>query len=171
MMNPQSCILVPSNLLAAYGIGWRQETAADHAFLLNLFEDVRWPELAASGWTDAQKHHFLGSQFYLQTAHYHTHYTGSQFWIITCHGQPIGRLYLFQGPGELRIVDISVLSPMRGQGFGGQILQIVQDYARHLSLSVTIHVECYNPAQTLYVRLGFQKVEQKGPYWLMQWVP
>ena len=34
-----------------------------------------------------------------------------------------------------------------------------------------IHVERMNPALGLYERLGFEQVEDRGVYWLMEWQP
>ena len=36
---------------------------------------------------------------------------------------------------------------------------------------VTIHVEAYNPALSLYQRFGFQQVDTNGMYYLMKWSP
>ena len=34
---------------------------------------------------------------------------------------------------------------------------------------MTIAVEKFNPAQTLYRRLGFREFEDQGVYWFMEW--
>ena len=36
---------------------------------------------------------------------------------------------------------------------------------------LTIHVERNNPAMSLYLRLGFAKVDEHGIYDLMEWRP
>jgi len=36
---------------------------------------------------------------------------------------------------------------------------------------VTIHVESFNPALSLYRRLGFEHVDTNGVYYLMRWTP
>ena len=38
-------------------------------------------------------------------------------------------------------------------------------------LLVRIHVEENNPAMRLYLRLGFEKIEEQGIYHLMEWTP
>ncbi len=84
-------------------------------------------------------------------------------------GEPIGRLYLDRRPGELRIIDIALLSEQRGAGIGGALMQTVLDEAALLGKPVRIHVEKNNPAMHLYDRIGFRQVEDQGVYWLMEW--
>ena len=36
---------------------------------------------------------------------------------------------------------------------------------------VTIHVEAVNPALRLYQRLGFERIDTNGVYFLMRWTP
>ncbi len=170
-------MLSPSNLALpdtheARGLALRIETSADRPFLEALFFSVRWPELAGTGWTDEQKQNFLSHQFSLQSHHYATYYADATFWIVEIEGnKAVGRLYLWRGQQDLRIVDISLMPEHRSQGLGGLLLQAVQAEARRDGKTVSIHVEKFNPAQSLYQRLGFQQVEDKGAYWKLEWRP
>jgi len=157
--------------LAARGIGLRLEQPdADLAFLEQLYFSVRWEELDPTGWPDQAKIDFLHSQFDMQTHHYRTHYHDAVFAIITQDGDtPIGRLYLFRGAKEHRIVDISLIPAARSQGIGAQLLSSVQAEAHAQGCKVSIHVESFNPARRLYDRLGFVPVNANGPYHLMEW--
>ena len=169
-MSEVNVLALPA-LLAAQGVALCPERPGDDdGFLYDLYAQVRWPELVGTGWDDAAKHGFLSSQFAMQTHHYRTHYQDAQFWIIRRDDRPIGRLYVHMG-AELRIVDISLLDGARNGGIGGTILRALQYVAGQMGVILSIHVESFNPAQNLYRRLGFTPIEQRGPYWLMHWLP
>jgi GNAT superfamily N-acetyltransferase len=161
---------LPSDLRAA-GIGLRPQTDDDLAFLERLYFGVRWEELAPLGWSDDAKRAFLSDQCRLQNTHYRTHYWDAEFLIIEHDGEPVGRLYIFRGVNDHRIVDISLMPDVRGSGIGTGLLQAVQGEAASIGKTVSIHVEKFNPAQTLYRRLGFREAGEDGPYWLMEWAP
>ena len=84
-------------------------------------------------------------------------------------GWPVGRLYVARWEKEIRIVDITLLPEFRGTGIGTKLLRDLQTEARSACKSLTIHVERFNRALTLYQRLGFKEVEDKGVYLLMRW--
>jgi ribosomal protein S18 acetylase RimI-like enzyme len=151
------------------GIGRRREVPEYVVFLERLYRETRWAELAPSGWPDEVKGQFLADQFALQRRHYLAHYADASFDVIEHRGLPIGRLYVFRGPRDHRIVDISLLEDWRGRGIGSALLQEMLDEAGAAGKTVSIHVEVFNPAQRLYQRLGFRAVEQSGPYWRMEW--
>jgi predicted GNAT family acetyltransferase len=59
----------------------------------------------------------------------------------------------------------------RGAGIGGAILRDTLALARERGKPVTIHVEKFNPARRLYMRLGFGIVADHGVYDLMRAEP
>ena len=154
--------------LAAEGFRLRDETEGDVAFLERLYLDVRSPELAQIDWSDDVKHAFLIDQHRLQRHHYRTHHGDAAFRILEHDGAAVGRLYIHRSPEDVRIVDISLLSGARGKGVGGRLLEALLTEAEAMGATVSIHVEQFNPAQTLYRRLGFEPVRESGPYWLME---
>jgi ribosomal protein S18 acetylase RimI-like enzyme len=147
----------------------RSITAEDDAFLARVYASTRADELAVTGWTEQLKADFCRSQFDAQSAYYAANYPGASFQIIERDGWPVGRLYVDRWEKEIRIVDITLLSEFRGSGIGTKLLRELQDEARQAAKSVTIHVERFNRALTLYQRLGFEQVEDKGVYLLMEW--
>lgn len=155
--------------LAAASYALRGETADDAAFLERLYISVRWEELATAPWSDDQRIAFLRWQFTLQRTHYANHYADSDFGIVECRGTPAGRLYLYRGAGDIRIVDVSLLPEFRGQGVGGLLLAAVFTEAAATDRSVSIHVEHFNPARRLYERMGFRELSRDGVYALMEW--
>jgi GNAT superfamily N-acetyltransferase len=153
--------------LRANEFSLRPESDEDFPFLEHLYISVRWPELEPTAWPDEIKLGFLRSQFGMQRQHYRTHYSDADFAILESRGTPVGRLYLFRGKSDVRIVDISLLPELRGRGVGTALLTAVIDEATGDNKSVSIHVEKFNPAQRLYRRLGFAEAGESGPYWLM----
>ncbi|MGY4397189.1 GNAT superfamily N-acetyltransferase [Sphingomonas sp. UYAg733] len=149
----------------------RLETAEDEPFLRRLYVAIRTPEVEAMGLPEQMQLAFLAQQFSMQRSHYRTHYHDAEFSVIEIDGAAVGRLYLFRGNRDHRIVDISLLPELSGKGIGGALLDQVMDDAAALGRGVSIHVEGFNPARRLYDRKGFQEVEQRGPYWLMEWFP
>lgn len=136
----------------------------DLDFLYQVYAGTRVEEMARVDWDEAQKAAFLRMQFDAQDRYYRENYPGYEFSIILVDGEPAGRLYLHTRPGEIRIMDIALLPGFRGLGYGTRLLgEILATGARN-GLTVTIHVERFNPALGLYQRLGFQIAEDRGVY-------
>lgn len=119
-------------------------------------------------WSDAQKAAFLAQQFSAQRAHYRHFHDGAEWLVIEHQNQPVGRLYIARWPREFRVVDIALLPAARGRGFGTALLLDVIAEATAAGKTVSIHVERMNPALSLYHRLGFRQVEDKGVYLLLE---
>ena len=153
------------------GVSLRPEGPEDRGFLETLFVAVRWHEFDAAGWPDEFRRQFLADQFALQSRHYAQHYVGAEFSIVERKGEPIGRLYVFDGADKIRIVDISLLPEIRGKGLGTILLKAVLARGAVAQKAVTIHVEQFNPARRLYRRLGFTEGSSDGPYIYMEWRP
>ncbi|SDT96921.1 GNAT family N-acetyltransferase [Halopseudomonas salegens] len=145
------------------------ESDADRSFLERLYASTRKEELAPVPWPDAQKAEFLRTQFEAQDLHYRSHYSDTLRQLIRIDGALAGRLYVQRREHELRIVDIALLPEYRGRGIGALLLGQVLEEARAASKAVRIHVEKNNPAYRLYQRLGFNKLEEKGVYDLLEW--
>lgn len=152
-------------------IARRPATEADAAFLLAVYTSTRIEELAATDWSEETKTDFCRSQFEAQDAHYRTHYPSAERSIVLLGGDPAGRLYVDRWPREIRIMDIALLPAHRGRGIGTQLLTELQNEARDAGKLLSIHVERYNPALSLYARLGFRLAEDKGVYLLLHWEP
>lgn len=160
-----------SAALAPTDIQFRPIVAEDMAFLCQVYASTRLEELAVTDWSAEQKQAFLVSQFQAQHTYYQEHYRDAAFLLILRTGQPIGRLYLDQWQDQLRIIDIALLPAYRGQGIGTHILSAVVAEGQRIALPVSIHVERFNPALSLYTRLGFRQVADKGVYYLLEKTP
>lgn len=161
--------LPPIKHAKRHAIQYRSLCEDDMDFLCRLYRSTREGELAIVPWSDEEKQTFIEMQFNAQHAHYQKHYPDALWLLVEQAGQPIGRLYLEEWDGEHRIIDIALLTGLRGKGIGADILCDIQDAAASGGKRVGIHVEKENPAMSLYRRLGFISVEDKGVYDLMIW--
>lgn len=147
----------------------RPATGEDRELLFRVYASTREEELASVPWPPEAKEAFLRQQFDAQDAWWRTNYAGATFEVIVVDGRDAGRLYLWESPFEIRIVDVAVLPEARRGGAATRLVQGVQARARGTGKSVTIHVERMNPALALYERLGFRLVEDKGVYLFLSW--
>jgi ribosomal protein S18 acetylase RimI-like enzyme len=143
----------------------------DREFLLRVYASTREEELAPVPWTPEQKDAFLRMQFEAQHAYYQENYRGADWLVIEDGGVPIGRLYVHRRPGEIRLVDITLLTAHRGNGAGSFLLRELMAEATTAGKPLRIHVEKHNPARSLYQRLGFVPIEDRGVYDFLEWAP
>jgi GNAT superfamily N-acetyltransferase len=144
----------------------------DMEILFRLYASTRADEMAAVvDWTNEQKEAFLRMQFQAQHAWYQEHYVGAQFDLLLVDGVPAGRLYVHRREAEIRLMDISLLPEHRNSGIGSSLVRKLMEAAEAVGKPLTIHVEKYNPAMRLYLRLGFKSIEDRGPYDLLEWRP
>jgi ribosomal protein S18 acetylase RimI-like enzyme len=149
----------------------RPATDADYDFMRLLYAATRAEEMERFPFDEAQKRVFLDQQFAAQFEHYGIHYPTCERNIVERNGSPIGRLWIDEWRDQIRIVDIALLPECRGGGIGSLLLHQVLDRAAAAGKPVTIHVEAFNPALRLYQRLGFEKVDTNGVYYLMRRAP
>lgn len=143
----------------------------DWEFLYRVYADTREEELRQVPWSREEKDAFLRFQFDAQRKYYADVFTSADYYVIEVAGERAGRLYLDRREDEIRLIDIALLSDFRGRGLGGELMADVLAEGQRKDLLVRIHVEQNNPAMRLYKRLGFQKIEEQGVYWLMEWMP
>ena len=153
------------------GIKFRPITEADQPLLRQIYASTRAEEMAVVPWSEPEKVAFLNVQFEAQHKYYQEVFPNALFSILEKNGKPVGRLYIDRRKTEHRLIDIALLPEFRGQGIGGELMGVVLEEAREAGKMVRIHVEQNNPAMRLYKRLGFEKIEDQGVYWLMEWRP
>ena len=150
-------------------INFRPISCGDLPSLFDVFASTRSNELALTDWNEQQKNTFLKTQFDAQHRYYQENYNNTDFLIILCDDKSVGRLYIARWSEELRVVDIALLPQYRNLGIGSKILQDILSEASAADKPVRIHVECFNPAQNLYRRLGFVPIGEHGVYILLEW--
>ena len=149
----------------------RPATEADYDFMRLLYHSNREEEMKRFPFTAEQKEQFLDSQFAAQSKHYLEHYPTCERNIIERDGQSIGRLWVDEWRDQIRLVDIALMPEFRGGGVGTALLRSVMGRGSAAGKPVTIHVEAFSPALRLYERLGFERVDTNGVYYLMKWTP
>lgn len=153
-------------------ITFRPIRPEDYDFLRRLYASTREEELAqVTDWSAEQKETFLSQQFEAQHHHYQKYYPEASFEMILDGEEPIGRLYVSRWEREIRLVDVALVPEARGRGIGSALLRDLLAEGDRTGKTVSIHVERFNPALRLYRRLGFREIEEKGPYFLMEWRP
>jgi ribosomal protein S18 acetylase RimI-like enzyme len=150
---------------------FRHVAETDLAFVYALYAQVRAAELAPVPWPQDAKDAFLAEQAALQHRHYVANYPGADLLVVEDGAGPIGRVYLYRTPAEIRIMDIALMPDWRNRGIGTRLLNEICDEAQATGSRVTLHVEPDNPAQRLYRRLGFGLIEHRGVYDFLGWDP
>lgn len=153
------------------GLRFHPVAEADLVFVYALYAQVRAAELAPVPWAQDAKDAFLADQAALQHRHYLTNYPGADLLVIEDGSGPIGRVYVYRTPAEIRIMDIALMPDWRNRGIGARLLNEILDEARSTGSRVTLHVEPDNLAQRLYRRLGFRLIERRGVYDFLGWEP
>lgn len=150
-------------------VSLRPVQPGDEPFLLRVYASTRADELELTNWTSEKKQAFVEMQFRAQKQYYEANYPGAEFQVILIGGEPSGRLYIHRSEGEVRIMDIALLSSARRQGVGTFLIRRIQAEAAAQKKRVGIHVEIFNPALRLYEALGFAKAEERGVYFYLVW--
>lgn len=145
--------------------------ADDMPFIERLYAQTRADEMAHSGWPAEQIAAFLSQQFHAQHTYYQAHYDGAEFLLIEHDGKPIGRLYRCWGPTTVNLIDIALVTEYQNQGIGHVLIEEMLQRADAEGLVIELFVETYNPAQRLYDRLGFTRINQSGVYLRMHRQP
>jgi len=154
------------------GVSLRPVVEGDEAFLLRVFASTREAERHAVDWSDEAWDEFVRMQSEAQHRHYTTHFSPSEHTIVLCEGQPIGRMWVYRSASEVRLLDISILTPCRGKGIGTYLIRRLQAEAEEAGLLLHHSVELQNDAaHRLYTRLGFRPIATHGLHITMRWTP
>jgi len=152
-------------------VSLRPARPEDEEFLCALYGAAREEELSQVPWSAEQRDAFIRFQFAAQQRHYQTEYPDAEHQIILVSGQPAGRLYVDRRANEIRIMDITLLTRMRGQGVGSPLIEELMEEARQSRKRLTIYVESFNRSRGLFERLGFKVAEEDGFLLLFEWRP
>lgn len=146
----------------------RPAEAGDQDFLFELYRSTRDEEMAAWGWDAAQQQAFLSLQFRARNASYSA-YPNIEHSIVLDGVSLIGRLMISGMEDEIRLVDIALLTEVRGRGIGGKLISDLFSKAAREGKPLRLHVEKSNHAIQLYQRLGFQVIDDTGTQYFMEW--
>ena len=149
----------------------RPVAPGDEPFLRALYGSTREREVAPLGWTRIRVDALLDMQFRARQLQYRSQFPGAGDCLVLVGGAPAGRLYVERGDGLIRIIDVAIAPGYRGRGAGTALLGGLIAEASAAGKVVELHVECSNPAQGLYRRLGFVEAGDVSSYLRMQWRP
>ena len=119
---------------------------------------------------DDEKKRLLDTQFEAQTRHYRKYFANADFLVVLLGNEPVGRLCVYRGADEFRVIDVAILPAFRNRGIGSKLLSDVQNEARLAGKPVRVCVETFGPLN-FYERLGFRKVAEVGHHDVMEWSP
>lgn len=160
-----------ARLELSHGISLRLVRASDAAFLARLHHSRRDDLRCINGDGDFIEMLIEDQQRY-QTIGYGTCFPEATEFIVEKLGEPIGRVMVDFGPNEVRILDIGLIRPALGSGFGTGVLRALQAAAAKVPAPLTLSVLWSNPrAKRVYASLGFTVGESRSGVDFMVWYP
>jgi GNAT superfamily N-acetyltransferase len=137
----------------------RAGDAGDLEFLRRLHREAMRPhvERAFGVWDEADQRR----RFY-ETTDPATHK------IIELDGRPVGCQWVRQHPDALQLVRLYLLPEVQGKGVGTELMSQLCERAARFGLVVRLRVFRVNPAQNLYLRLGFKVIGETETHLLME---
>jgi len=136
----------------------RPVSADDEEFLLRVYASTRTEEMALVPWNEEQKQTFLRMQFDAQRASYQQQFPEAEYHVI-----------VERSAENILLIDIALLPAFRNLGIGSRLIEDLKAEARASERLLWVDVEFFNPAQHLYHRLGFEKIDEIGCYWRLEW--
>ncbi|NIM48056.1 MAG: GNAT family N-acetyltransferase [Gemmatimonadales bacterium] len=142
----------------------RSVTDQDLPVLFQIYADSRAEEMAESGWDATQVEQFLSWQFETQRQAYLQMFPEASFELVLLDGEPVGRLYVDRSEREIHVIDIALLTEYRRRGIGARLFAPLLEESERAGLPITLYVEQNNPILPWYRRMGFQEIDENGPY-------
>ena len=143
----------------------RAATEQDDAFLFGLFRDVRSVEFAQAALAPAQLDLLVNIQYAGQKQSYGAQYPAGNE-IVLLDGKPIGRMWLYRGPAEHHLVDLSLMAEFRNRGIGAALLREAIVAAGAAGVRLCCSVAATNEGSLrFHQRLGFQIVGRDEVYY------
>jgi ribosomal protein S18 acetylase RimI-like enzyme len=146
------------------GITLRAIDHGDDEFLFELFRSAHEHKFVALCWSEEQLCQLLRTQFTTQEWQYRGRYADAELTIILADGEPVGRLYVRRGEDEIVLIDITIAAAHRNRKIGSVLVERLLAEGRRDGKAVRAHVERTNRARRLWMRLGFQVIEDLGIY-------
>lgn len=152
-------------------LGFRPVVESDQPLLLALYASTRQAELELVPWSQEQKAAFVQMQFTAQSQHYVVHYPQSEHLVVLWAGAPVGRIWVDRAPEKIHVLDFTLLAAYQQQGIGTTVLTGLIDEGARTGRPISIYLDLWSPAVSLFERLGFAKVSDHGHQILVQWSP
>jgi ribosomal protein S18 acetylase RimI-like enzyme len=149
----------------------RPAAEADRDYLFTLFLTERQRQFAHVAWPEEQTRQLLRMQFEAQQQYYRSQFPSAVHSIVLVNGNAAGQFYLDRQMDQFVLVDFALAPEFRRLGIGSKIIASVQADAAAAGKRITGHVDCTNPAQQFWRRLGFQLAGEDSLYFKMEWRP
>ena len=91
--------------------------------------------------------------------------------LVHVDGQLAGLLAATEHPDHIQLVKVFLLPPFQGRGIGTRLVRQVMAQAAAQERPVRLRVLRVNPAQRLYLRLGFVITDETPERLYMEWRP
>jgi ribosomal protein S18 acetylase RimI-like enzyme len=138
----------------------RPESPRDELFLRGLIHTTIAAELGASQWPEPMRSHLLGIQYATRRQVLRTNFPEAASYVVDADGADAGWAVVTTLPQEIRLVEIMVLSELRGKGIGTAAIRQILATAAAADKPVRLNVNVTNHAAIgLYQRLGFRRIE------------
>ena len=148
----------------------RPETADDDAFVQQLVVETITEELGAHAWPEAVRAPLLELQCRARRSGARLAGGERASEIIEADGEAVGWLLAASLDDEIRIVEIMVAAPRRGQGVGSRAIAGLVERAGRKAVTLLVN-NTNQRAIRLYERLGFRSREAGDVQRLMQRPP
>jgi ribosomal protein S18 acetylase RimI-like enzyme len=149
----------------------RAATEEDDSFVYELFNAVHRPEFAFVPMPPGALDTLMRMQYHGQKATYASQYPGGHE-IVLVDGAPAGRIWVYRGPHEHQLVDISLLPRYRNRGIGAGLVKEAIASAREAAVPLRCSVAVTNSGSLrFHQRLGFRIVGQDEVYYDLAWEP
>lgn len=147
---------------AASALSMRPAGTADVPFLERLYRSAR-PELQQLDAAPEQIETLVAQQYDALQTGAGTQFPNAMHFVVERTAERIGGLIVDFGPNEVRLIYLALLPTARGQGYGRQLLQGLQQAAARTHAPLAVTVWHSNPhSRALYLDLGFV-VEESNP--------
>ena len=152
-------------------IATRSVKPEDRSFLIELYKSSRGDDLRGLGWDEQRISEFLDMQYEAQQNFYESDYRDAADELILLADKPVGRLMIESHPHEIRCIDLGLLPEYRERGLGTEIIQKLQEKARHEKKPLRLQVIRFSRSVNLFDRLGFVRTSETGTHFQMEWTP
>jgi GNAT superfamily N-acetyltransferase len=147
----------------------RQRGETDADLLFALFSDAVAAQFASL--PQLQQRQLIEHQFEARERQYRQNWPDAIDEVVILDGTACGRRLWHESDDEIRLVDIALLSSVRGSGVGSELIRDLQRRCDANSKPLRLSVLAGSPASRLYRRLGLVAAGQDGIYLHMEYAP
>jgi ribosomal protein S18 acetylase RimI-like enzyme len=152
-----------------FGLQLRAMQPQDSEFTEALFASTR-DYLYSMPIPKNQVDFLVKQQFQMQQASYASSFPHAETFIVELYGKPVGKIIINNTAASLHVIDIALISDVRGKGFGSAILRALKKVSEQRLLPLRLAVDQQNVrAKKLYLALGFVVSESSATHDTLLW--